>query len=143
MGNTSLTSIANDPTTDRYSFKLEFDYYVDGQTCFSPDKLILNNNYADATNMKEALDLRYVLVRRRPSLYNFMPNSPSMVNTGASILRLRPWRIALPKITACRDSEFYKPTALNIGGGENLAVFPAADDMVTGDLDLGDMTQAG
>ena len=54
-GNTSLTSIANDPTTDRYSFKLEFDHYVDGQTCFGLDKLILNNNYADATNMKEAL----------------------------------------------------------------------------------------
>lgn len=27
-GNTSLSSIANDPTTDRYSFKLEFDHYV-------------------------------------------------------------------------------------------------------------------
>ena len=54
-GNTSLSSIASDPTTDRYSFKLEFDHYVDGQTCFGLDKLILNNNYADATNMKEAL----------------------------------------------------------------------------------------
>lgn len=54
-GNTSLTSIASDPTTDRYSFKLEFDHYVDGQTCFGLDKLILNNNYADATNMKEVL----------------------------------------------------------------------------------------
>ena len=54
-GNTSLTSIASDPTTDRYSFKLEFDHYVDGQSCFGLDKLILNNNYADATNMKEAL----------------------------------------------------------------------------------------
>ena len=43
-GNTSLTSIASDPTTDRYSFKLEFDHYVDGQTCFGLDKLILNNN---------------------------------------------------------------------------------------------------
>ena len=27
-GNTSLSSIANDPTTDRYSFKLEFDHSV-------------------------------------------------------------------------------------------------------------------
>ena len=54
-GNTSLSSMASDPTTDRYSFKLEFDHYVDGQTCFGLDKLILNNNYADATNMKEAL----------------------------------------------------------------------------------------
>ena len=31
-GNTSLSSIASDPDTDRYSFKLEFDHYVDGQT---------------------------------------------------------------------------------------------------------------
>ena len=54
-GNTSLTSIASDPTTDRYSFKLEFDHYVDGQTCCGLDKLVLNNDYADATNMKEAL----------------------------------------------------------------------------------------
>ena len=31
-GNTSLTSIANDPDTDRYSLKLEFDHFVKGQT---------------------------------------------------------------------------------------------------------------
>ena len=54
-GNTSLSSIANDPDTDRYSFKLEFDHYIEGQTCYGLDKLILNNNYADATNMKEAI----------------------------------------------------------------------------------------
>lgn len=30
--NWSLTSIARDETTDRYSFKLNFDKYVDGQT---------------------------------------------------------------------------------------------------------------
>ena len=29
-GNTSLTSIANDPDTDRYSLKLEFDHFVEG-----------------------------------------------------------------------------------------------------------------
>ena len=71
-GNTSLTSIASDPTTDRYSFKLEFDHYVDGQTCFGLDKLILNNNYADATNMKEALiyDM-YQYLGADASLYNY------------------------------------------------------------------------
>ena len=45
-GNTSLTAIATDPNTDRYSLKIEFDQYVEGQTCFGLDKLILNNNYA-------------------------------------------------------------------------------------------------
>ena len=54
-GNTSLSAIAMDPETDRYSLKLEFGHYVKGQTCFGLDKLILNNNYADATNMKEAI----------------------------------------------------------------------------------------
>ena len=60
------------PTTDRYSFKLEFDHYVDGQTCFGLDKLILNNNYADATNMKEALiyDM-YQYLGADASLYNY------------------------------------------------------------------------
>lgn len=54
-GNTSLSAVVNDPNNDRYSFKLEFDHFVDGQTCFGLDKLVLNNNYADATSMKEAI----------------------------------------------------------------------------------------
>ena len=32
-GNTSLSSIASDQDNDRYSLKLEFDQYVDGQNC--------------------------------------------------------------------------------------------------------------
>lgn len=71
-GNTSLSAIAMDPETDRFSLKLEFDHYMEGQTCFGLDKLILNNNYADATNMKEALvyDMyRYLGVDA--SLYNY------------------------------------------------------------------------
>ena len=73
-GNASLTSIASDPTTDRYGFKLGFDHYVDGQACFGIDKLILNNNYADATNMKEAY-LRYVSIisARMPLFTDFTP----------------------------------------------------------------------
>ena len=58
---TSLSSIASDPDTDRYSFKLEFDHYIKGQTCYGLDKLILNNNYADATNMKEAVEDSFML----------------------------------------------------------------------------------
>lgn len=71
-GNTSLSSIANDPDTDRYSFKLEFDHYIEGQTCFGLDKLVLNNNYADTTNMKEALiyDM-FKFLDTNASLYNY------------------------------------------------------------------------
>ena len=71
-GNTSLSSIANDPDNDRYSFKLEFDQFVDGQTCFGLDKLVLNNGYADATFMKEAIiyDM-FAYIGGDASLYNF------------------------------------------------------------------------
>lgn len=77
-GNTSLSSIVNDPTTDRYSFKLEFDHYIDGQTCFGLDKLILNNNYADATNMKEAIAYdMFAYLGAYCSLYNLVRTDPN------------------------------------------------------------------
>lgn len=52
-GNTSLSSVASDKESDRYSFKLNFGKYVDGQTYYGLDKLNLNNIYADATYMKD------------------------------------------------------------------------------------------
>ncbi len=54
-GNTSLTQVASDDTTDRYSFKLEFDHYISGQTFDGLDKLALNNVISDTTYMKEYL----------------------------------------------------------------------------------------
>ena len=52
-GNTSLTQVASDDTTDRYSFKVEFDHYIENQTCYGLDKLALNNIIQDNTYMKE------------------------------------------------------------------------------------------
>ncbi len=54
-GNSSLTMVAQDDTTDRYSFKFEFDHYITGQTCFGLDKLVINNIQSDSTYMKEYL----------------------------------------------------------------------------------------
>ncbi|MBR5943784.1 MAG: CotH kinase family protein, partial [Lachnospiraceae bacterium] len=54
-GNTSLSSIASDPDSDRYSFKINFGKYVDYQTYSGLDKLNLNNIYADNTYMKDYL----------------------------------------------------------------------------------------
>ena len=71
-GNTSLAAIVNDPDTDRYSFKLEFDHFVKKQNCWGLDKLVLNNSYADYTYMKEALvyDM-YQYLDTDASLYNY------------------------------------------------------------------------
>lgn len=54
-GNSSLSTVARDSTTDRYSFKIEFDQYITGQTWLGLDKLALNNMQGDASYMKEYL----------------------------------------------------------------------------------------
>ncbi len=55
-GNSSLSMVANSDS-DRYSFKLEFDHYIKGQTCMGMDKIVINNIQADSTYMKEYLSL--------------------------------------------------------------------------------------
>ncbi len=52
-GNSSLSMVASDDTTDRYSFKIEFDHYIKGQTWLGLDKIVLNNIQSDNTYMKE------------------------------------------------------------------------------------------
>lgn len=54
-GNSSLSQICSDDSTDRYSFKIKFDKYIDGQTLDGLSKLVLNNTMSDATYMKEYL----------------------------------------------------------------------------------------
>ena len=54
-GNSSLSTVASDDTTDRYSFKVKFDEYVEGQTMDGLSKIALNNIISDTTYMKEYL----------------------------------------------------------------------------------------
>lgn len=56
-GNSTLTQVANSDS-DRYSLKLKFDKYIDGQTCFGLDKFVLNNVSSDSTYMKEYLSYK-------------------------------------------------------------------------------------
>ncbi|MCM1022617.1 MAG: CotH kinase family protein [Prevotella sp.] len=51
-GNNSLQQVASSDS-DRYSFKIKFDEYADGQTCFGLDMLVLNDMLGDPTCMKE------------------------------------------------------------------------------------------
>lgn len=51
-GNNSLTSVANSDS-DRYSFKLDFDYYDNNGNYYGLKKLCLNNNYSDNSSMRE------------------------------------------------------------------------------------------
>ncbi len=116
-GNTSLTSIVADPDTDRFSFKMEFDHYVEGQTCLGLDKLILNNNYADATNMKEALVY---------DMYQYLGVDASLYNYARVRVNGEYWGVYLA-LEAVEDSfqlrnygtaagNLYKPESMGIGG---------------------------
>ncbi|MEK3685846.1 CotH kinase family protein [Paenibacillus sp. FSL R10-2736] len=53
-GNLSLRSVVQMSDSDRYSFKLSFDEYVN-QNLFGITKINLNNNYSDASYMREFL----------------------------------------------------------------------------------------
>lgn len=117
-GNTSLSSVVNDPTTDRYSLKLEFDHYVDGQTCFGLDKLILNNNYADATNMKEALcyDM-FQFLGADASLYNFAQISVNGEYRGVYLALEAVEDSFLLRNYGTEKGALYKPEGMEMGIG--------------------------
>ena len=70
-GNTSLSSVASDKDSDRYSFKINFGKYVDDQTYYGLDKLNLNNIYADATYLKDYLSYQ---------LFNYMGVDASLTS---------------------------------------------------------------
>ena len=117
-GNTSLSSIANDPDTDRYSFKLEFDHYIEGQTCYGLYKLILNNNYADATNMKEAIvyDM-YQYLGVDASLYNYAKISVNGDYRGVYLALEAVEDSFMLRNYGTEDGNLYKPESMGIGGG--------------------------
>lgn len=133
-GNTSLTQVANDPNTDRVSFKFEFDHYVKGQTYYGLDKLVVNNMYADATYMKEYLsyDLMDYMGIKTP-LYAFT----SITVNG------EPWDLylaleALEESFAIRNygadyGKLYKPETMNMGGGGKMPNEGDRPEMPQGD----------
>ena len=133
-GNTSLSSIVNDPDTDRYSFKLEFDHYIEGQTCYGLDKLILNNNYADATNMKEAIvyDM-YQYLGVDASLYNYAKISVNGDYRGVYLALEAVEDSFMLRNYGTEDGNLYKPESMGIGGGVDGNGFPQKGEMPNGE----------
>ena len=119
-GNTSLSAIVSDPDCDRYSLKLEFGHFVDGQTCYGLDKLILNNNYADATNMKEALiyDM-FEYIGADASLYNYAEVSLNGEYRGVYLALEGVEKSFMLRNFGTQDGELYKPDSMEMGGGKS------------------------
>ncbi len=117
-GNTSLSTIVNDPDTDRYSFKLEFDQYIDGQTCYGLNKLILNNNYADAASMKEAMiyDM-FQYLGADASLYNYAKISVNGEYWGVYLALEAVEDSFLLRNYGTANGNLYKPEGMGLGNG--------------------------
>ena len=119
-GNTSLSAIAMDPDSDRFSLKLEFDHFVEGQTLYGLDKLILNNNYADATNMKEAIiyDM-YQYIGANASLYNYAKVSVNGEYWGVYLALEGVEESFMLRNFGTQDGELYKPDTLEMGSNDS------------------------
>ena len=119
-GNTSLSAIAMDPDNNRYSFKLEFDQYVDGQTCFGLDKLVLNNNYADTTNMKEAIvyDM-FQYLNTDASLYNYAKISVNNEYWGVYLALEAVEESFMLRNYRTEKGYLYKPDSMNFGNNDD------------------------
>ena len=115
-GNTSLSSVAT-LGSSRYSFKVEFDHFVEGMTYHGLDKLSLNNMIQDATMMKDYM--AYTLMGKM--------GVPSSLCSYVQInVNGEPWGLYLA-VEGVEDSfmdrngmtkgELYKPDSLSFGGG--------------------------
>ena len=113
-GNTSLSSIASDDSTDRYSFKINFGKYVDGQTYYGLDKLNLNNIYADSTYMKDYLSYQ---------LFNYMGVDAPLTSFISVTINGEAWGLYLAiedvsdsflERTDNSDGELYKPETASL-----------------------------
>ena len=116
-GNTSLSQIASDETTDRFSFKIEFDQYVKNQNCYGLDKLVLNNMMSDTTYMKEylAYDMMDYMGVASP-LYSYASISVNGESWGF-YLALEGLEESFAERNYGDDyGRLYKPESTNIGG---------------------------
>ena len=113
-GNTSLSQVTN----DRYSFKIQFDKYQDGQTCDGLDQLVLNNNFSDATYMREyiAYDMFQYMGVVTP-LYSYADVKVNGETYGL-YLALEGVKESFAERNYGTDhGELYKPESTNAGGG--------------------------
>ncbi|HOJ12411.1 MAG TPA: CotH kinase family protein [Clostridiales bacterium] len=117
-GNSSLTQVYRDDTTDRFSFKLSFGKYIKGQTLYGLSTIALNNVMSDATYMKEYIS------------YDLMAEMgvPSPVYTYADIkVNGEPWglylaveiidRSFLERYFGTGNYNLYKPEPMDMAGG--------------------------
>lgn len=117
-GNTTLTQVASDPTTDRFSFKIDFDQYIDNQTYNGIESIVLNNIMFDKTYMKEYLSYE---------MFDFLEVATPEYSYSNIKVNNEDWGLYLAievvderlieKELGSIGGNLYKPESMGVGGG--------------------------
>ncbi|MBQ9413493.1 MAG: CotH kinase family protein [Clostridia bacterium] len=130
-GNTSLSQVAS-TTSNRYSFKINFGKYVEGQTYQGLDKLNLNNMMSDATYMKDYLS--YLIMRKAGVNASLASYAELSINGQVHGLYIAIEDVSTSFLTRNygeEDGALYKPepqTIANIANGKQPTNGPKADN---------------
>ncbi|MFR5264834.1 CotH kinase family protein [Clostridium sp.] len=118
-GNSSLRNVANNPNSDRFSFKVDFSEYVDGQTYHGIEKLALNNMISDPTYLKEYIsyDIYKFLGIATPE-YSYVDISINGESWGLYLaLEVMEERF-IEKNYGELEGNLYKPESMEMGGNK-------------------------
>ncbi|MDE6005669.1 MAG: CotH kinase family protein, partial [Oscillospiraceae bacterium] len=127
-GNTSLSQIAQ-TDTERYSLKIKFDKYVDGQSYYGLDKLALNNIYSDNTYLKEYISYDLFRFMEVPSsLCKFTKITVNGEYYGFYIAIEDPDDSFIERNYGEDNSiKAYKPEAMEMNGKDGIGDMPKGD----------------
>ena len=144
-GMTSLSQVASSDS-DRYSFKISADKYVDGQSFFGLDKFVINNMYQDPTYMKEYLSYDMLTYIGVPTpLFSFVDVSINGEHKGLYLAVEAMEEDFAARVYGSDYGQLYKPESMGgRGGGERrIGDFQRQEGMVEGDMRMSGMTDAG
>lgn len=116
-GNSSLSTMANSDS-DRYSFKIEFDHYENGNTYLGLDKLALNNIIQDNTYLKDYMSYQMMNYFEVDSpLSSFIWITVNGEDWGLYLAVEAIEDSFIDRTYSNTDGELYKPDSMNMGGG--------------------------
>ena len=117
-GNTSLMQVES-YGNDRYSFKIEFDYYDSAKSYYGLDKLCLNNIIQDNTYMKDYLVYQMMLDMGVASpLCSYVYITVNGEDWGLYLAVEGVEEAFLARNYGGDYGELYKPDSVSMGGGE-------------------------
>ncbi len=120
-GNASLTQVSQSASPERYSLRIKFDEYIEGQTLLGLDELVLNNMISDPSYMKEYLSqdlMRFIGVEA--PLTNYASLSVNGEGIGFYVTLESYGSSYNLRVNGDKDSNYYNVKTMEMGGGNGM-----------------------